>query len=356
MKVVDIKQRFLDFLLQYLRNVPIINDRVHLIDEAEATVDLLITTEKDRAEYRLIVEICDNGQPRFARNAVARLLRHSIESPGNTYPVFAAPFISTSATEICRQAGVGYIDLAGNCRLAFDGIYIERDGRPNPFVSRRSLRSLYQARSSRVLRALLFDPVLKWKLADLSMAAGVSIGQVFNVKKALIDREWAVFEKDGLQLTQPEQLLRDWGGQYTYEKNTLFHFYSLDPPSETESGLALYFTGKGIRYAFTSDSASVRLIQFERLGHVYVYVDTDMAADVGQAAEALKLKPAVADANVTLMLPYDKGVYFGMKDTDGMHTVSPIQAYLDLVGLEGNGADAAETLFRQVIQKDWQHV
>ena len=341
-------------MLQCLREVPAIRNLNCTSAGTDSPSDFVIEVDTGRETYLLMVETGKNGQPRYARDAIARLSLKSGRSPSRAYPVFAAPFISKAAAEICIEGGAGYIDISGNCRLAFGGIYIERQGYPNRFVSRRSLQSLYRARSSRVLRALLFAPNLKWKLTDLSTAAGVSIGQVFNVKKALIDREWAVFEKEGLRLTQPEQLIRNWGEQHRHRKNTLYNFHSSDLPPEIESKLARHFSQQGLRYALTSFSASERLAPAGKKDPVFFYVDTSADTDIDRAANLLELEPAATGSNVTLMLPYDEGVFFGMREIRGVNTVSPVQAYLDLAGLGKKGDDAAEILFSQVIQKEWQ--
>ncbi len=309
MKDADLQRNILELLLQCLQQVPSLIGLRDTLDKTDSRADLVIEAVTERETFRLIVGISSNGQPRYARETVALLSMQVSRSPENTYPVFAAPFIAKSAAEICREAGAGTIDLAGNCRLAFDGIYIERQGRPNRFVSKRSLKSLYETRSSRVLRALLFDPNLKWKLTDLSEAAGVSIGQVFNVKKALVDREWALFDREGLKLTQPESVLRDWGKNYNLHKNTLLHFHSSETPAVLESRLARVFSEREWRYALTSLSAYSRLTSGESAG-VYVYVD----GEVDSAADLLDLERADSNGNVTLMLPHDEGVFFGMQE------------------------------------------
>jgi len=349
MKNIDLEQKIRESLLQLLGRVPVVHDLEYILDESESGADFTIDVVTDHQTFRLVVGVRNNGQPRYARETVALLKMQSSGPPDNIYPVFAAPFISKAAAEICLEAGAGCIDLVGNCRLAFNGIYIEQQGRPNRFVSKRSLRSLYETRSSRVLRALLFDPALRWKLTDLSEAAGVSIGQVYNVKKALIDREWALVDKDGLSLTQPAQILRDWGNHYTLDKNTLFGFHTTESPADVENSLARAFSKLGLRYALTSFSASVRLASNGQYSHVYAYGD----GDVQRAADLAKLEASNSTPNVTLMLPHDEGVFFGMKQMEGAIVVSPIQAYLDLVGLEAEGAEAAENLFSQVIEKEW---
>jgi len=330
MKSSELSQGIQELLLQCLKAVPNVRNLDCTLDRTDSPSDLTIEVTTDQDAYQLMVAIKGSGQPRYARESVALLSMQRGKASKSGYPIFAAPFISKSAAEICLEGDAGYIDLAGNCRLAFDGIYIERQGQPNRFVSSRSLRSLYQARSSRVLRALLFNPNLTWKLSDLSEAAGVSIGQVFNVKKVLVDREWAVFDKDGLRLVQPQQVLRDWGSHYTFRKNSLFNFHSLDAPPEMESKLTERLSAEGLRYALTSFSAFYRLAPGAGHKQVFAYVD----GDINHIAALLDLKPADSEPNVTLMLPYDEGVFFGMKQIQGINTVSQIQAYLDLIGLK----------------------
>ncbi len=60
-------------------------------------------------------------------------LRLYLPTLPDAYGVFMAPYVSPKTAEICTKEGVGYIDLAGNCRLSFDGVFIERQGIPNPF-------------------------------------------------------------------------------------------------------------------------------------------------------------------------------------------------------------------------------
>src|SRR5439155_948817 len=97
--------------------------------------------------------------------------------------------------------GIGYVDLAGNCRLSFDQVYIRREGRPNPYIQKRDLRSLYAPKAERVLRVLMAHPYRQWKLTTLAREAEVSLGQAYNVKKLLRDRE--VSSGANLRLIEP---------------------------------------------------------------------------------------------------------------------------------------------------------
>ncbi|MEJ2110058.1 MAG: hypothetical protein P8Z37_09125 [Acidobacteriota bacterium] len=351
MKIEKIQSQIVDMLLGALRNIPSIRS-IDYQDAETSAENPIIDLETDGDRHRIIIETRTNGQPRQARDAVALLLMKAVQLQENTYPVFAAPFISADSAEICQQVGAGHMDLAGNCRLAFNGIYVERTGYPNRFVTKRSLRSLYRTRSSRILRALLFDPKLKWKLTELSKAAGVSIGQVFNVKKALIDREWAAFDKNGFYLIQPEKVLRDWGEQYVYDRNTAFHFRTSLPPSEIEIKLEEYLSDKNTRHAFTSYSSYKRLVPGAETTHAAAYMDANTDIAPRQVAERLRLEPAQTGSNVILLLPYDEGVYFGMREIEGIPVVSPIQTFLDLTGI-GNPDNEAENLMRHIRETEW---
>jgi hypothetical protein len=52
------------------------------------------------------------------------------------------------------------------------------------------------------------NPGKTWKIQDLANEAGVSLGQVANVKKLLLDREW-INRKNGISLTESWILLEE---------------------------------------------------------------------------------------------------------------------------------------------------
>ena len=56
---------------------------------------------------------------------------------------------------------------------------------------------------------------------------------------------------------------------------------------------------------------------------------------------------------MTLLEPYDAGVFYGSKEIDGIIVASPIQVYLDLRGLRGRGEEAADKLLNEVIRPQW---
>jgi hypothetical protein len=67
----------------------------------------------------------------------------------------------------------------------------------------------------------------------------------------------------------------------------------------------------------------------------------------------LSLKEVSSGANVSLLTPYDDGVFYGFRDVNGSLIVSPVQAYLDVIGFRGRGEEAAQGLLDQVIRPSW---
>jgi hypothetical protein len=346
MKQPDIEVTAQITLRSVLEKVPFL--KLKAIEREKDQGDIIVSLTLDDNNKRvLIVEVKNNGQPRMARDAVNQLIRYR-----NTYPdaylIFMAPYISPQAAEICMKDGVGYLDFAGNCFISFGQAYIKQTGNPNPFRTKRDLVSLFSPKSSRVLRVLLNNPGRVWKTQDLADESRVSLGQVANVKKLLLDREW-ITKQDGFSLTAPWMLLEEWANAYTYRKNKVRNFYSLQSIPEIESELAKVCKAKGVEYALTGFSGAARFAPAVRYTRAMAYV-YNSEEDV---ASLLNLKAVESGANVTLLGPYDEGVFYGTQAIEDIRIVSPLQIYLDLKGYKGRGEEAAEVLLRDVIKPKW---
>lgn len=352
MKFLDfeLEERAIEAINSCLSRVPFlrVEDIRKEVTTEGAEPDLLVKLGLRDGEKYLVVEIKSNGQPRLAREAVNQILRYRELFPG-AYGVFVAPFISLKAAEICAQEEIGYVDLVGNCRLCFEQVYIEQEGKPNLFARKRDLRSLYSPKAERVLRVLLNNRRKAWKIAELAEEAQVSLGQVSNVKKLLMDREWIGTEPSGLILSGPEQLLQEWEENYSFRRNRGRDFYSLKSLGEIESDLGEICNRIGLEYALTGFSGAARLAPAVRYQRAMAYVaDTtdDLIAQLG-------LKKVSSGANLSILFPYDEGVFYASRRIDGVKIASPIQIYLDLSGFRGRGEEAAEVLLDRVIRPLW---
>ena len=310
--------------------------------------DYIMRLHLDNKEWNILLEAKTSGQPRLARAAANQLLRYANLYP-NAILVFAAPYVSPDAARILWEEKIGYVDLSGNCRLCFDRVYIRKEGQPNKFARQRDLRSLYSPKAERILRVLLLEPKREWKIKELSDTAQVSLGQVSNVKKLLEDREWVQRDEKGIRLLQPERLLKEWSENYDYRKNKFLDYYSMDSVPEIEVKLAKACNDLGVKYALASFSAAGRLAPYVRYQRAMVYV----AERNDQVAEPAGLKSVASGPNVTLMVPYDDGVFAKTQQFDDISVTSAIQTYLDLKGFRGRGEEAADSVLREVIKPTW---
>ena len=169
-------------------------------------------------EYLLVVETKSSGAPRYVRSGIYRLesnterLRRSREAGMGRHlvPMLVSPYLSPESRAICVDHEIAYLDLVGNARIAFGNVYIEREVAEKPVAETRALRSIFTPRAAAILRVLLRDPDRPWRVANLSAKARASYGHVSNVRKALLEREWAEVRSDGIILTRPQVLLQSW--------------------------------------------------------------------------------------------------------------------------------------------------
>lgn len=317
--------------------------------------DLVMHISGPGGPWTLVCEFKSNAQPRHVRGTalqVRDLARKLGTSSSPAYPVVLAPFISSESGAICQELDVGYADLAGNCRLAFGTVYIEKAVASNPFKERRQQRSLFAPKSARVLRLMLERPSREWKVADLAEQADVSYGQVSKVRKYLLDNEWAAGTWGAVRLVKPRALLDAWQAAYRPMRSrrttyyTLLHGESLqkairDATKETPDGRAL----------LSSYSAARWLAPHARVAGEYFYAD---AAGERRLKEALMLETVAKGENITIDLASDGGVFQRRTEAaPGVFCTSPIQTYLDLATSGERGEEAAQHLFSERIAPTW---
>lgn len=351
MNTNDLQRRAEEALRKCLEDIPFAGVK-RISGEISAggkSPDLLLKICLPDRERRLFVEIKTSGQPKPVREGVNQILRYKDLYP-DAYGLLIAPYVSERSASICSQAGVGYLDLAGNCLLSFNQIFIRVDGRPNPFTRDRYLRSLFAPKASRILRVMLSHPMGEvWKVEKLSKEANTSVGHVSNVKRLLDEREWIKDHKVGFSLSDPSALLMEWSENYSYRKNRVLDFYSVKDASEIEADLSKACRDLSIEYALTGFSGAARVAPAVRYQRMMAYT----MGDIDRVAQIIDLKEVTSGANVTLLEPYDEGVLYGTERYDDVVVASPVQIYLDLRGFRGRGEEAAIAILEQVIRPKW---
>jgi hypothetical protein len=310
--------------------------------------DYIIQIETPLGPKQLNVEIKENGQPRYARILIDKLSH--LNEGTKSYWIFVAPFISEKTGRMLRDSGIGFVDFAGNCYISFEGVHIQKEGNNNPFFTKRQFKSLFKLKASRILRVLLANPNRYWKIQQLAKEARVSTGHVYNIKEELLNREWAYFNRQGLALYDPKSLLQEWCKEYQTEDKRNFSFYSLLAPSEFENRLEKACKALKVRYALSGLAGAFRHVPFVRYHRVNFYLEDKL----NELVKAMDLKSVTSGDNVTIITPSDDAVFYDLRRVGEFSVVSPIQIYLDLNVLGSRGKEAADYIFKEVIEPQWK--
>jgi hypothetical protein len=278
---------------------------------------------------------------------VTRLAELRREVP-QAYPMAAAVYIAPQSARILKSHGLGYLDLSGNCYLALENLFIEKDGKRNVRPSTRPLRSLFAPRATRVIRVLLAEPARAWRLDELGRAADVSLGHSHNVVKRLEELAWV--ERDDAQrirLAKPADLLESWGESYTYRENEIHSYFVTERVGrKLMTELARAAEAAGRRYAFTLNAGVSLVAPHQKTLAIHCYLE----GDPEPVAAALGLRPATdTDGALHLLTPYDEGVFYGVIEKAGLKVTSLPQLYVDLLHAERKGAEQAEHLRREAM-------
>lgn len=307
--------------------------------------DWLAELRAGEQSWTLFAEEGKSGQPREVRSAVLQL-KHYLSLLPSDRPacgLVLARFISEESARICKEAGIGYADLAGNARLSFDRIFIEIRSAEKPRAVKREARSIFSPKAARVLRVLLQGPLRAWKVKELAAAAEVSLGHVSTVRQKLLEREWAAEEDGGLRVTKADALLDAWVEEDDWSRRTEVREYSLLEGEAAQIASRVHgFLGAG-RHAFTQWFGA-----FLRRPYALPVVTTVYVSEF-PTDEALKAKLGArrvdsGGGGLRLVLPKDEGVFNGARDLTGLPVVSDVQLYLDLQRAGLRGDEAAEEL------------
>lgn len=304
---------------------------------------------QDRKEWLLICEIKELLQPRIAREASIKL-KESLTGLNKVYPILITTFLGDRTREILKKEGIGYLDLAGNCFLKFNNVYIEKIVDKNPFAEKRKLKTVFKPVSSRILRALLEEPKKKWKILELSKIAKVSLGQTSNVCRWLINEEYLKKDKNSYFLAEPGKLLDEWSKNYIYTQNKIYTYYSFEQNLEKLlKNISQVSKNKNLRYALTLLSGASLIAPFVR-GISGLQMYTADTGDLSKWVRLLNLRPVESGGNISIYIPYDEGVFYKIQQADGIKVVGNIQLYLDLYNYPTRGREQAEFLRREKIK------
>lgn len=327
-------------------------------------IEFIKTVYVDSKEIKLLCEIKKNLQPRFVLDAIREAENISKYISGEAvYPVVASEYISPRSAEIFKERKISYFDLTGNCRLCFDNVYIEREGVKPKSSEQRGVKSLFGLKSSRMLRLLLSEPIRTsrgdsndWPIKHLAAKTKLSYGQVSNIRRALINQDYALESPDGgFHLSKPDELLNEW--QSIYKKNIVKQersFYSILNAEEKHNAIISAIEeadSKGAGVMLNGLSAARWLSPFVRTSTESFYADKQGFEIL---KKYLKLEAVNMGPNVIIDEPKDPFLFSeAIKCAPRLESTSAIQTYLDLFIAGEREQEAAEHIRSNIIKKIW---
>lgn len=348
------------FLETHLKLIPLVTE-VEWVWEpplaAVARADFIATFAIGGEEIQLVGETKKNLQPRQIHDVIRQVKEHIFHLPTKSaYPLVVSEYISPRTAETLVKQNISYFDLLGNCRLSFANVYIEKIGEKPKSLARRGVKSLFGVKSSRMLRLMLNNPARTWQVKQLAMEADLSFGQVSNVRRALLDQQYAMeLEGKGIQLTEPASLLHDW--QKVYKKNVVqgnTGYYSLlngDERQKAIEGAFMEAEESGAQIMFSGLSAARWLAPYARAVSERFYADKS-------GREILKkhlgLREVDTGPNVIIEEPRDLYLFEeAIECGPGLKCTSEIQTYLDLYVSGEREQEAAGHLESHILRKKW---
>ncbi|MGD8373805.1 MAG: type IV toxin-antitoxin system AbiEi family antitoxin [Candidatus Woesebacteria bacterium] len=317
---------------------------------SESRVDILASLEIPATNKQLQLAIAANNTSRLFSLLGEAYSAKTFAQVTGAVPVVAAIFLGKRVREALKKEGVGYLDLAGNFYLNIPGVYAERIIDKNPFSSTPPLKNIFSPISSRITRALLEDPKKEWSISDLSTTTGVSLGQTYNVLKAMSDEAFVRKVDDRWQLSNPTALLDAWKEFYPKYQSRKYTFFSY-APNAVPSMVRDAAERTKLPYALGFFSGADMVAPFIRgMNKVQFYTDQE---SVEKWRDALQLKEVQSGGNVEIYVPYDEGVFYGKQllppGAEDTPVVSNIQLYMDLFNNPARGEEAAEYLRKERI-------
>ena len=354
------------------------------VNKENKLIDLSITTNEGK---RILIEIKSSGEPSYIYKAISQLKYY--QSDKDEYLMVAVPNISEKSKEICKESGIGYIDLAGNVFIKYNDVLIdkvENKELPKIFLpEKKRVKNLFSGNALRVLIAILKNPSQYFTQEQLS--------KQLNLSKAYINRILKTFEEgikeDGeilifigprddnliknyperqvigrvdwvdknsneerriaqirktkkYVITNPRKILDILVKKYSFNENKIVSFYSFEKNTNNLMGkISQIGNNNELDYAFTLHAGASLLAPFVRFEDVYFYANV---RDIEKWIRLLDLKRTEFGGNVFLVISKYDWVLNDKNRVNGDNVVNNILLYLDLMNYPKRGREQADFL------------
>lgn len=334
------------------------------LPEGQMQIDLIVEFAMGTGNLRVGSAIeCKSRVSPLEVQLIAQRLKRTTEVLRTLLPtmasepclMIAAPYLSESTQDACKKLGLGYIDLNGNLYLASNGIHFDIFKPSKQFRPEQGLKSIYSGKSRRILRTLLCQPGIRFRLDNIARDADTSVAQASYVMRRLEEDRFVERDRSGTVLMKPGKLLKTFAteAKNDFRKNRKISYaISRDDSLSALNRLENYCNSKSIKYAFAlfSGLESYERQVLENVSAVYVSTDPQ------KIAEDMRFPIASKGANLYIMQPppsddtAEGGIFYRPRIlANGIKAVNLIQAYLDFTYYPGRGEEQARYIFERLL-------
>lgn len=311
-------------------------------------VDFLLKSKIRGKKYIFICEVKSLGSPSHVLSTSIQLKKILEYKKG--YPIIIAPYISQRSAEICRQNNVGFVDLEGNVFISFDNVLIDKRVKERTSIEKREVTEIFSPRATRIIRVLLENSTIeRWLIDKLAKEAEVSLGYTSDVLNALVKQGYIEKQRrKGFQLKDKTALLNKWASVYTFSQNKITNLYTLEKDfTALFKKIGVISNSLNLKCGLTLHSAASLVAPYiAQFPDVYLYIEDG----IEEWKKKLDLREVESGGNFYLAIPYDEGVFYGLRNIKNIPIVGNIQLYLDLFKYPARGKEQAEYLRQQLIK------
>jgi len=324
------------------------------LEGGRVRADALITLR--RTDTHETVKLAVDGRSRLTPGEASAIAREWQNVTWDRGLLICCPYISPRTAEICRNAGINYLDKAGNCRIVATGFYVEIMGHPNPAPDTRPLMNPFAQKGSRIVRVLLENPNRSWQVQEIAKEANVSNGLVSKSKRVLVDEGYVHEPAGRISLCDPKGLLRAWSEAYKSSIESV-GLYVMDDLNIVESKLNNYCEEKNTKYAFAGFTSAWSMAPMVRVNRTIILIQRRPEGNIIQELiAATQAKHVESGANLTVWITQDEWMFYKSRTVEGKRVTSPIQTYLDLSGKAGRGEEAARAVYERRIEPEFDQI
>ena len=216
----------------------------------------------------------------------------------------------------------------------------------------REVNNIFSKKASRIIRVLLVNFGRKWTIEELSKEANVSLGYTHAVVTTLLKQNNVHRDNSyKVKLSNPGLILKRWASYSQYTAvNTFLRYHTFE--DNIDNFLRKFKEIEDRRYAFTVLTGAHLVAPYVRPTNIHFYIGN--RRDVDHYVAKLDLRPVETGGNISMVLPYDEGVFYKTKDIKGLKVVSNVQLYVDLMNYPARGEEAAQGIL-SLLEKEWKN-